>query len=1315
MLSRLSVRKPYTVLVAVALIAVLAFLSFRDMKTDLLPKMEFPYAIVMTTYIGASPEEVESSVTKPIEQAMASISNIKNISSSSRDNASVVILEFTQTANMDSVTIEMRESLDTLTAPWEESIGNPIIMKINPDIMPIMVAAVDYDDKNSVEVTNAVQKEVIPELESVEGVASISTAGNVEEKVEVIIREDKIAKMNQKVQDAIDGKLSKAEKKITNGKKKIKSGKSTLDSKQKDAAKKMAEGETKLNEASAQIADGLKEINDQIAKVKEQQTELLAKENEMKTGLAAINKSKATIEQNITKLQSAYDQLSALQKSLNALLEQRTSLYEQIAIEDNATVKAALKSTLNTVEAQIGQIDSQLKANNMTRDSLTSKVNELETNLSKIKTTLADLKKQETTITKSQPAITKAKTQITKGLQKLNAAKNKLQSGKITTEQAREQLDQQKILASIQLSVGQVQLSNGETQIKDAEKQFKEAKKTTKKSSSLENVITTDMVKGILTAENFEMPAGYITEDDVDYLVRVGDDIKDIKSIQDLVIVDYGLKNLNPITLSDVADVLVTDNSDEVYTKINGNQAVALTMEKQSGYSTGDVTNRLLEKFDELQKEKDGIHITTLMNQGVYIDLVVSSVFDNLWMGGLLAVLILLLFLRDWRPTLIVACSIPFSLMSAIVLMYFSGVTMNIISLSGLALGVGMLVDNSIVVIENIYRLRKEGLSAKKAAVEGAKEVAGAIAASTLTTICVFAPIIFTDGITRQLFVDLGLTLAYSLLASLVVALTLVPAMSSSMLRNEKETKDGLLQRVQGIYKIFMTKILRFRILVVLASFILMVLTGLWEYQNGTAFMPDMESTEMSVSLKTEKGVSFAETVEIADKTVAALQEIADVKTVGAMSGGSGFMMGMMSGSSGSGNSITIYAILDEKRTLSNSELEKAVEERTKDIPAEIKANTSGMDMSALGGSGISIQVKGKDLDKLQVITNDIMKKIESVKGLKDITNGLDDGTKEFRISVKKDQAMKYHLTVAQVFQQISAKVAEAKSATKLSTDTKDFDVFVKDEVNETFSQKDIQKMNIEYTTTEGKTKSVKLSNIASFDMAVSPKAISRDAQSRVMTVSADLEDGYNIGLVSDEVRAALKEYKAPDGYEYTMEGEDQSINDSMEQLVLMLVVGILFMFLIMVAQFQSLLSPFIILFTLPLAFTGGFLALKIAGMEFSVIAMIGFVMLSGIIVNNGIVLVDYVNQLRRRGMEKNEAIILAGQTRLRPILMTALTTILGLSTMALGIGMGSDMVQPMAVVTIGGLIYGTILTLVVVPCIYSLLNRKKSMVEEEI
>lgn len=1310
MLSKFSVRRPYTVFVAVVIVIVLGILSFQNMSMDFLPNMEFPYALVMTTYAGASPEEVERAVTEPVEQAMARINNIKTVQSMSVNNMSIVFMEFNDGTDMSSTTVDMRESLDQITMQWDDAIGSPTIMKMNPDMMPIMVAAFDYEGLESTEVTKKVEKDIIPEVESVEGVASVNESGGIEKKVEVIIQQDKIDKMNEKVQDAIDGKLSDAEKKLDKGEKKLEDGKSELDSQKQEAADKIAKGETKLNSATDKIKDGLKAIDENITKIEEQKKTLADSEKQLKSGMATISANKTKLQTTISTLKTTKSQLETLQTSLTKLETQEAAMQQQIdTLGDNAP--AELRTSLTSIQTQLKVLREKLKSMGIEENALPEKIKEVESGLTEAQSGLTKLVTQESTLKKKQTKINKAKKKIATGLKKLNTTKKKLKEGKISTTEALENLNRQKILSSIQISVAEAQMNSGSEKISEAKKQFKTTKKTTKENANLDKIITREMVENILKAQNFDMPSGYITEDDASYLVRVGDKIDSVENIEDLVICDMDLDGLEPITLGDVADVAETNNADDVYTVVNGNPAVLLTLQKQSGYSTGDVTGDLEDKFEQLEANNEGLTISVMMNQGVYIDLVVDAVVQNLLVGGLLAILILLFFLRDIRPTIIVACSIPLSVVAAVVAMYFSGVTLNIISLSGLALGVGMLVDNSVVVIENIFRLKKEGVPAKKAAVEGAKQVGGAIIASTLTTVCVFAPIIFTEGITKQLFVDLALTLAYTLGASLLVALTLVPSMSAGMIKRVNNKESRIITAMQNVYSKVLAKLLRFKPLVLLGAVVFLVLFAVLSFRNGMSMMPDMESTQMTLSLTMDDEKELDEVKDISDQVIEAVREIPDVEGIGAYAG-SGSGMSMLTGG-GDGNVVTMYAILKEDRELNNDEITHQIQEKTKGMDCEVEVNASAMDMSSLMGQGIQILIRGKALDKLQNISEDVMERLKTVDGLEDISNGLEDAGKEFRISVNKAKAMKYSLTVAQVYQQIYAKLKDASSASTVSTDTDDLGIYVSDSSDEEMTRKDIRNMKLEYTdSATQKTKKVKLNKVAEFTTADSPNSIYRESQMRFINVKASIKDGYIVSDVSAKVKSALKDYEIPAGYEIDFDGEDASTQEAMGQVLLMMALGIVLMYLIMVAQFQSLLSPFIILFTIPLAFTGGFIGLWITGSDVSVIAMIGFVMLAGIIVNNGIVLVDYTNQLRRGGTEKRAAILEAGKTRLRPILMTALTTVLGLLPMVVGNSMGTDMTRPMAIVTIGGLVYGTLLTLFVVPCIYDLLNRKKDITE---
>ena len=1330
MISRYSVKRPYTVFVAVVLVIVLGVVSFTKMTTDLLPSMNLPYAIVMTTYAGASPETVEGIVTRPVEQSMATVSNIENVSSLSAENYSLVILEFAQTANMDSVTIEMRENLDQLKAMWDDdSIGNPIIMKLNPDMMPVMVAAVGKEGLSHTEVTKLTEDSIIPELESLEGVASVNASGLIEENVQVVIRQEKIDAINEQVFGYVESEFEDAEKEIADGKKELEDGRKELNDGQKelnDSVAELQENQADLAENKSDLEDGLDEIEGGIDaldnKKKETAAQLAAAQTAITNGKAEIAKNLIEIDNQLKEteygqLKSDLTILQELYKSIKILEgtpEETAGVSAAIGLIKDSIKNTTLKSELDTIttvtDVNDKIINVQEKIEQAKQDPITKKLVDAKADLETADATLSQ-KLTETNMGEMLAAIEMGSASAT-----LNITKSQLESAKDQLESAEEQLDDawdQISDAQEQLNDARKQLSEGWDSIREGEEDLAEAKADALESADMTDILTVEMVENLLAAQNFSMPAGYVTEEGIDYLVRVGEKVDDVESLQNMVLIDMEMDGVDTIHLGDVADVFMTDNSDEVYASINGQAGVMLTIQKQTGYSTGDVSDRINKRIAELQEEDPELLLLPLMDQGVYIDLVTDSVFSNMISGAILAILILIVFLKDLRPTLVIACSIPISVVTAVVCMYFSGVTLNIISLSGLALGIGMLVDNSIVVIENIYRLRNEGMSAAEAAIEGAGEVAGAIAASTLTTVCVFLPIVFTEGITRQLFVDMGLTIAYSLGASLAVALTLVPAMGAGLLKNTKEKKPSrFFERIMEIYEGMIRLALRRRVIVLILAVVLLVLSAGLEFSKGTAFMPEMDSTEISMTLTMPEGTPLKETAEQADELERRLLTLDDVIEVGAMSA-SGSSMGLVSGDTAT-NEVSLYGLLKEDKKLTNQELKNEILKITEDMEAEIEVSTSSMDMSALGGSGITIIIKGRDLDRLQEIAKDIAGLLEEVEGTADISDGVEETTGELRIKVDKEKAAQKGLTTAGVFSQIMEKLSDPTSATTLSTDTEDFDVLVVNGEDVELTRETIKDLVLTVTKKDNTKEHVPLADIAEFSEAQGLETIQRDAQSRYISVTAAIDDNHNIGLVSAEVERQLQKYEAPEGYTIEMQGENEAIMESMIELVKMLLLALLFMYLIMVAQFQSLLSPFIIMFTVPLAFTGGLFGLFAAGSEFSVIAMIGFVMLSGIIVNNGIVLIDYTNQLIDGGMSKTEALVESGKTRMRPILMTALTTVLGLSTMGAGVGMGADMVQPMAIVTIGGLLYGTLLTLFVIPCIYSLLIRRKNRAEVE-
>lgn len=1343
MISKFSVKKPYTVLVGVVLVIVLGVVSFTRMTTDLLPNISLPYVLVMTTYPGASPETVETVVTQPVEAGMATVSNIESISSVSNENYSMVILEFAQSTDMNAVSLEIRESLDQIKSYWDDSVGNPIIIKMNPDMLPVMIAAVGVDGMDNAKISAYVKDRIMPELESIEGVASASATGLLEESVNVIIRKEKIDELNAKIFAAVDGQLADAEKELSDGRKELEDGKKEL----ADGKREIANGRKELANGEKELEDGKKELEN---KKNETADKLAATKKDLLTAKADLEAAKINLTTNLStakSLNASIAEINMIQNAPATYMEAYQSMMLSVSGSDVGNVekgkeriealkKAYTESNILTQAAganeQIAGLLNTLKALDWTDSNNVQTVAMMLGGISQGASTAMNAQKQNfqdalnsltngmglaayekmagstiTTLDEQLKAVNNGLIQVEKG--QLTAAVEfanagaQISMGEYQTELAKTQLD----AAAEQIKTGEEQLADAEDKLKEGEEQLADAKEAAYEKADMNGILTVDMIKQLLAAQNFSMPAGYVTEEGIDYLVRVGDKPETVEELKSLPLMDLHMDGVPVVTLGDVADVFYTDNSEDIYTNVNGNAGVMLTLQKQTGYSTGEVSDRLLERFEELMAQNDKLTIITLMDQGIYIDLVMDSIINNVLFGAALAIAILILFLKDIRPTLVIACSIPISLVTAIVCMYFSGVTLNIISLSGLALGIGMLVDNSIVVIENIYRLRSEGLSMKEAATEGAKEVAGAIIASTLTTICVFLPIVFTEGITRQLFVDMGLTIAYSLLASLVIALTVVPAMSSKILTKTQEKKQGrLFGALIGLYERLLGASLRVKPLVFILVLVLLGGSVAAAMSNGTAFMADMDSTQLTVSVELDKDATLKETGELTDKVVAEILEIEDVENVGAMTSAS--TLSMLGGGGGSTNTTSIYVVTKEDKSMSNEKIASVIMERTASLPAKISVDTSSMDMSAMGGSGITVQVRGRDLDTLRRIAGEVAAVVESVEGTADVQDGLADSNEELRVKIDRDKAVSYGLTVAQVFTQIAGRVAEAGSATTLVAADKDYNVYVMNGSDIELTRKFVEDIEITGKDKDGNSVKVALSEIADFESAQSLNAINRTDQTRYVSVTAAIADGYNVGQVASRLEQRLSDYRLPEGYRLVFSGENETINDAMEQVMLMLLLALIFMYLIMVAQFQSLLSPFIIMFTIPLAFTGGFLGLFITGSEVSVIAMIGFVMLAGIIVNNGIVLIDYMNQLREGGMERREAILTAGRTRLRPVLMTALTTILALSTMVFSNDMGSEMAKPMAVVTIGGLLYGTLLTLVVIPCVYDCFARGK-------
>ncbi len=1296
---KFSVKKPLTVFVAVLAILVLGVVAYLKMTPDLMPNMDFPYVILVTTDPGASPETVEADITKPLEQSMATLDRIKNVTSSSMDSVSMVVLEFEDGVNMDTVSVDIQQKINQLKGSWSDTVGDPYVLKMNPSMLPVQVAALSYDGKDITELSDFVTDTLSPKLEGITGVASVTVSGKVQHQLHVILSQKKLDDLSRRLSDAIAKQLDDAAGQLSSARGQVNSAKAAIRSAEESAVRDA-------------VTQALTTIQDSLKTMRASRDQLQANLRE----LAEIQAEKARLEAENAPYQA---RIEAIRHDPSMTEEEKQAAIAEIE-SDPEYVR---------IQAELAALDLRMAALGVKWDEAVQRAKEWQKQLEELEKQLRDLETDE--------GVAKLADQVTAGTLTMADAVTQVISANIQLDSALNQIDQglQTLEESRSAALSQADLS-----------------------SSL-NLST---ITALLTAQNFSMPAGYLKEDGVNYMVSVGDAIDTRQDLEDLVLFDLGMDGIDPIRMKDVADVAITDNSSEIYDKLNGKDGVIVSFNKQSTYATAEVSDNINSRFRELEAEYEGLSFVPLMDQGDYIYLIINSILSSLGWGALFAVLILYLFLRDLRPTVITLCSIPISVIFAVVLMYFSGVTINMISLSGLAVAVGMLVDNSVVVIENIYRLRAKGATVIQAAVSGARQVLGAITASTLTTVCVFLPIVFVEGITKQLFTDLALTMTYSLLASLIVALTLVPAMASGMLRKEKPQKPGLLDRVYPAYRKAVSWSLRHRAVVLLLSLVLLLGSAGATLARGFAFMPNIDMNTVNLTVSMPEGCTREQAVSLADEVLRRAAQVENVETVGAMMSSSGSSGGMdmtsMMSSGGGAYDVTAYITLTEGA--SGAKTGQQIEAACTGMDCTVTAS-GAMDsyMTYLTGSGVALNVYGSDMEQMQSAAKTLAAKLATVPGTENVSDGLEQAATALHLSVDRNAAMEKGLTVAQVYMAVASALTDTDSSLSLTLDGLDVSVSIQSPEESRMTREKLMDLEIDPSAmsamssmmsaasgsgsmsgmsgmssgsgsmsgmsgmSSGSTSAiqaaepVRLGDIAKLEETVSLNTIHRDQQRRYITVSADVADGCNVTKVTTAAQAAIAEVDLPQGITASFQGENEAIMDAIRQLLLMLLLGIVLVYLVMVAQFQSLRSPLIVMFTIPLAFTGGFLALLLAGIEVSVVSLVGFVMLVGVIVNNGIVLVDYINQLRLEGMGRREAIIEAGVTRLRPILMTSLTTILGLVVMAFGKDVGTALMQPVALVCIGGLLYATLMTLLVVPCMYDILSRRdlRKVNEEEL
>lgn len=1287
---KFSVKKPYTVLVGIIALLVFGFVTFTRLSTDLLPEMELPYVVVVTTYPGAAPERVENQVTEVLESSLGTINGVENITSTSSENFSMVMLEFSEGTNMDSAMVDLSTAIDQLTLP--ENCGTPMLLEVSMDMMPTMEVTVDYDDMDIYELSAFAEDTLIPYLERQTGVASVDGMGLVDEMVEIRLDKDKIDGLNDELAAYVDDSL--------------------------------ADAKEQLDTANAELNDAQNQLDDSKKALEEQQDETISQLAQTSQLLDEAMATRAAYSAQVTSLQASKAALQAEQKA-----------YEDAKIEDTYAQLNAMFAGLHTAAESMGQGDSvptdivdayehpekltaMVQVAEMLKNIPGSGITEEQ--VATLKGLTADGLKQVDTAYKRIPEVADALANIEieiaaaqAVLDNVNTQTQEAANNYITVEEGKISAAAGFGSASAQLEAAQTALNDGKEEVKNAKESYESAKETALKNANLDALLSLDTLSKLIYAQNFAMPAGYIYEGENQYLLKVGDEFDSVEDLKHALLCD--IDGVGEVRVEDVATVTMIDNSGVSYAKVNGNEAVILAIYKASTAGTASVSDECNEALEELSEKYPDLHVLNLMDQGEYIDIIIKSVLSNLIFGAILAIIVLALFLKDVKPTIVVAFSIPLSVLFAMVLMYFSGMTMNIISLSGLALGIGMLVDNSIVVIENIYRLRNKGIPSARAAVLGANQVAGAIIASTVTTICVFLPMVFAGGIAKQLLPDMAWTIGFSLVASLIVALTVVPSMSATVLRNTKPKSHRWFDVLIREYEKALRFCLKRKWLPIAIAVVLLAGSVYQSFRTGLVLLPTMGSNQMSVSIVTNSENTDEENYALADEAMERLMAIDGVETVGAMTESS---MGLMSTSDAT-NGFYFYIIVSDQAAKNNAAMGKKMEEALADMDLEeVNVTLSNMDMSGLMGSGMQIDIYGSDIDTMLAVSEDVMDILEEVGGMEEISNGQEEGDQQIKIVVNKDKAMKYNLTVAQIFSELMSSLTTEDTATTLTVDGKDYEVVIVDETN-TVNKDNLMDYEFEIETTDKDgnqiTETHKLREFAELEESKGVASINRENQQRYMSVTAVTMDGYNTTLLARDVQDKLDNYEAPEGITIEIAGESESVNEALQDMLLMILLAIILIYLVMVAQFQNLVSPFIVLLTIPLAFTGGFLALLISGQEISIICLMGFLVLAGVIVNNGIVFVDYVNQLRLGGMEKKEALVETGKTRMRPILMTALTTILAMSTMAFSNDMASAMGKGMAIVVIGGLTYGTLMTLFIVPVFYDIIYRKKEMKKVDI
>lgn len=1015
MFSKLCIRKPVTTIMVTLMVFIAGIVSYFNLDQALMPDVDLPIAVVATTYVGASPEEIENLISKPLEEGLGSISNVDTITSVSSANVSMVVLQFVDGTDIDMAAVDMRDKLDQIKSGLPDDAGDPMVIKMDINAIPIMIG-VKAENLDLTALNELLEDNVVNRLERIEGVASVDLSGGITREVRITV----------------------------------------------DPAKLAGYG------------------------------------------------------------------------------------------------------------------------------------------------------------------------------------------------------------------------------------------------------LTTSTLSNILKAENMNLPSGSLSQGDTTISVRTIGEFTSIQQINNLPITT-GTGAV--IHLSDVARVEEVEADRDSFMYVNGEKGILISVDKQSTANLVKVSDSLKKEIAELQEDYPELDINLLTDTAEYIEMSLSNITQTALLAAVIAFFVLLLFLKNAVTAGIIAVSIPTSIMATFAMMYVTGINMNMISMGGVAIGIGMLVDNSVVVLDSIYQYYERGYSAVEAAEIGSREVSMAITASTLTTVAVFVPLALTGGTTGAMMQNLSFTIVYALVASVIVALTFVPMACGLLLKKEtksinwKNTKflkfldhwDAAIDTLSRKYEKILKWALRHRkktVITVIAVFILSLFTV---PIAGMDFMASMDQGTANITVELPNGTDLDTTEETTLEVLYRLQDIPETDLVYANVGS-----GMMSSGTNS-SSITINLVDKKDRDRSTDEVCEEIKGLLADIPgAEITVASSNAAMGSLASADVTMNVYGYDSPTLVEVEKELVAMLSEVPGLSEVEGSTGDTVPEAKVTIDRGKASQYGITTASVAGALNTAIS-GSTATQYKVDGTEIDVVIRYDTDEVNYLTDLNNL----TVTSAYGTQVPLSDIATVTMDESATTIMRENQKNYITINANAE-GMSGSEAQKLVENAMVNFELPDGCHYEFGGMMEMMNESFSSLTTAMIVAVLLVYMIMASQFESLRYPFIVMFSMPLAITGAILGLLITGNTITMPAMMGFVMLVGMVVNNGIVLVDYTNQLMERGMNCFDALTTAGPRRLRPILMTTLTTVLGMLPMALATSEGSEMMQALAVAVIFGLSLSTVVTLIFIPVLYMWMNERK-------